>query len=106
MSEQTTPAAVPTPGPTGQIHDIGYRHYDGPRLGAGFISRSLYVDTLRGAGADDVAIWVLADDEDTRAFLVASGLGPDGAFRELEVPGAQAGLREVRLVAGLDGGPG
>src|SRR5688572_30424762 len=45
MSEQTTPA----PGPTGQIHDIGYRHYDGPRLGAGFIGRSLYVDTLRGA---------------------------------------------------------
>ena len=46
MSEPTTePAAAPT----GAIHDIGYRHYDGPRLGAGFIGRSLYVDTLRGA---------------------------------------------------------
>lgn len=35
--------------PTGAIHDIGYRHYDGPRLGAAYIGRSLYVDTLRGA---------------------------------------------------------
>ncbi len=34
---------------TGAIHDIGYRHYDGPRLGAGYIRRSLFVDTLRGA---------------------------------------------------------
>jgi len=45
MSETTTPTA----GPTGAIHDIGYRHYDGPRLGAAYIARSLYVDTLRGA---------------------------------------------------------
>jgi len=37
------------PEPTGAIHDIGYRHYDGPRLGASYIRRSLYVDTLRGA---------------------------------------------------------
>ena len=34
---------------TGAIHDIGYRHYDGPRLGAGYIRRSLFVETLRGA---------------------------------------------------------
>ena len=34
--------------PTGEIHDIGYRHYDGPRLGSRYIARSLYVDTLRG----------------------------------------------------------
>ena len=44
MSEPTTPAAR-----TGAIHDIGYRHYDGPRLGATYIQRSLYVETLRGA---------------------------------------------------------
>lgn len=37
------------PAPTGAIHDIGYRHYDGPRLGASFVRRSLYLDTLRGA---------------------------------------------------------
>lgn len=33
---------------TGVIHDIGYRHYDGPRLGRGYLLRSLYVDGLRG----------------------------------------------------------
>jgi len=43
MSEQ------PAPSPTGAIHDIGYRHYDGPRLGASYIQRSLFLDTLRGA---------------------------------------------------------
>lgn len=31
------------------IHDIGFRHYAGPRLGRGWITRSLLVDTLRGA---------------------------------------------------------
>jgi len=44
MSEPSTPAAR-----TGAIHDIGYRHYDGPRLGASYIRRSLFVETLRGA---------------------------------------------------------
>lgn len=34
---------------SGAIHDIGYRHYDGPRLGAAYIRRSLFVDTVRGA---------------------------------------------------------
>jgi ABC-2 type transport system permease protein len=34
---------------TGAIHDIGYRRYDGPRLGASYIRRSLFVDTLRGS---------------------------------------------------------
>ena len=41
MSESSTPA--------GAIHDIGYRHYDGPRLGAAYIRRSLFIETLRGA---------------------------------------------------------
>jgi ABC-2 type transport system permease protein len=44
MSEPGTSAAR-----TGAIHDIGYRHYDGPRLGASYIRRSLFVETLRGA---------------------------------------------------------
>ncbi len=34
---------------TGVIHDIGFRHYEGPRLGPGYLIRSLYVDSLRGA---------------------------------------------------------
>jgi ABC-2 type transport system permease protein len=33
----------------GAIHDIGYRHYDGPRLGASYVRRSLFVETLRGS---------------------------------------------------------
>jgi ABC-2 type transport system permease protein len=53
------PAAAPAPGvpagapaggaPAGDvIHDIGFRHYDGPRYGRGWIVRSLLVDTVRG----------------------------------------------------------
>src|SRR3954470_18777564 len=44
MSEPSDPDAR-----TGVIHDIGYRHYDGPRLGTSYIRRALYVETLRGA---------------------------------------------------------
>jgi ABC-2 type transport system permease protein len=33
----------------GVIHDIGFRHYDGVRLGRAWIVRSLLVETLRGA---------------------------------------------------------
>jgi ABC-2 type transport system permease protein len=32
----------------GVIHDIGYRHYKGRRLGRGYVARSLLVDSLRG----------------------------------------------------------
>lgn len=33
----------------GVIHDIGYRRYDGPRLGRWAVVRALYLDSLRGA---------------------------------------------------------
>jgi ABC-2 type transport system permease protein len=33
----------------GVIHDIGFRHYTGPRLGRGYLLLSLYTDSLRGA---------------------------------------------------------
>lgn len=36
------------PADRGVIHDIGYRHYSGPRLGRGYLLRSLYVDGLLG----------------------------------------------------------
>ncbi|GHH69994.1 membrane protein [Streptomyces sulfonofaciens] len=32
-----------------RIHNIGYRSYDGPRLGRGYATRSLYSQSLRGA---------------------------------------------------------
>ncbi|WNM25275.1 ABC transporter permease [Demequina capsici] len=38
-----------TDAPRSVIHDIGFRHYDGPRLGRGWAFRSLLVETLRGA---------------------------------------------------------
>jgi ABC-2 type transport system permease protein len=34
---------------TGVIHDIGYRHYDGPRLGREAVRRALFVESARGA---------------------------------------------------------
>lgn len=37
------------PRPGGVIHDIGYRKYDGPRLGRWYLVRSLFSQSLRGA---------------------------------------------------------
>jgi ABC-2 type transport system permease protein len=47
-------AQAPVPGPSGQrgedvIHNIGYRNYDGPRLGRGYARTSLFEQSLRGA---------------------------------------------------------
>ncbi|POX51163.1 hypothetical protein C3489_20745 [Streptomyces sp. Ru71] len=36
-------------GDQSRIHDIGYRGYDGPRLGRAYARRSLYAQSLRGA---------------------------------------------------------
>jgi ABC-2 type transport system permease protein len=33
----------------GVIHDLGYRHYDGPRLGRAYITRALFVESAKGA---------------------------------------------------------
>jgi ABC-2 type transport system permease protein len=46
MSEVT--GGAPTPG-AGVIHDIGYRHYEGGRLGRRSIARALYRDSALGA---------------------------------------------------------
>ncbi|MEV5310847.1 MULTISPECIES: hypothetical protein [unclassified Streptomyces] len=37
------------PGDQSRIHNIGYRGYDGPRLGRAYARRSLYSQSLRGA---------------------------------------------------------
>ncbi|WP_175411291.1 ABC transporter permease subunit [Streptomyces sp. TRM64462] len=47
MSTQTR--ATQDPRSQTQIHNIGYRDYDGPRLGRGYARRSLYAQSLRGA---------------------------------------------------------
>jgi hypothetical protein len=48
-----------------------------------------------------MAVWLLARDEETRAFLTSAGLSPDGAYRDrvIDVDGTPA--REVRLTADL-----
>ncbi|MER5970760.1 ABC transporter permease subunit [Streptomyces sp. NPDC002055] len=50
MQPETTAPAVPAQGgdPT-RIHNIGYRSYDGQRLGRAYARRSLFVQSLRGA---------------------------------------------------------
>jgi ABC-2 type transport system permease protein len=45
---QSVPQSVAA-APVDVIHDIGYRHYDGPRLGRGYATRALYTLTLRGS---------------------------------------------------------
>jgi ABC-2 type transport system permease protein len=44
--QSAAPAAAP---PTDVIHDIGYRTYDGPRLGRGYARLSLFSQSLRGS---------------------------------------------------------
>ncbi|AEW95567.1 MULTISPECIES: ABC transporter permease subunit [Streptomycetaceae] len=50
-STAPTPSAPAPADPRGdsRIHDIGYRHYDGERLGRSYVRRSLFTQSLRGA---------------------------------------------------------
>jgi ABC-2 type transport system permease protein len=48
MSTSAELGSNPAPG-AGAIHDIGYRHYDGPRLGRGYLRTSLFAESLRGS---------------------------------------------------------
>ncbi|MEU5611434.1 ABC transporter permease subunit [Streptomyces sparsogenes] len=43
------PPETTTQQPADVIHNIGYRHYDGPRLGRAYARRSLFSQSLRGA---------------------------------------------------------
>jgi GNAT superfamily N-acetyltransferase len=85
---------------TGELSAVGV-HPRARRAGHGSRLLNATVDTLRGAGAETVHTWVLADDEATRAFLVQAGLVPDGAFRDRVVSPDGLTAREVRLVAHL-----
>ncbi|MGW7292963.1 ABC transporter permease [Streptomyces xiamenensis] len=46
MNAPTEPVAAT---PAARIHNIGYRHYDGPRLGVSYARLSLFTHSLRGA---------------------------------------------------------
>ncbi|MFE4051347.1 ABC transporter permease [Streptomyces sp. YIM B13518] len=47
-TEQSLRTPAPAPGDT-RIHNIGYRSYDGPRLGRSYARLSLYSQSLRGS---------------------------------------------------------
>jgi ribosomal protein S18 acetylase RimI-like enzyme len=85
---------------TGELSALGV-HPDARRQGHGSRLLNAAADTLRDAGAEILHAWVLTGDEDTRAFLVRSGLAPDGAFRDRVVSPDGETAREVRLVADL-----
>jgi ribosomal protein S18 acetylase RimI-like enzyme len=81
-------------------------HPDARRQGHGSRLLNASVDLLAEAGAESVTLWLLTDDENTRAFLAASGFAPDGAFRDRVVSPDGDTLREVRLTADLGEDPG
>ncbi|HEV7195107.1 MAG TPA: GNAT family N-acetyltransferase [Pedococcus sp.] len=85
---------------TGELTALGV-HPNARRAGHGSRLLNAAVDTLRGAGATAMSIWVLATDEGTRAFLTRSGLAPDSAFRDRVVSPDGDTAREVRLMASL-----
>ena len=80
-------------------------HPDARRQGHGSRLLNASVDLLAEAGAESVTLWLLTDDERTRAFLAASGFAPDGAFRDRVVSPDGATLREVRLTADIGEDP-
>lgn len=70
------------------------------RRGHGSRLLSASADLARTDEVAALSAWCPLVDTARRAFLESAGFGPDGAWRELEVPGAD-GLREMRLVASL-----
>ncbi|MEP7179252.1 MAG: hypothetical protein ABI775_09210 [Pseudonocardiales bacterium] len=49
MSGPSDTGAVRPARNRGVIHDLGYRHYDGPRLGRAVITRALFFESAKGA---------------------------------------------------------
>lgn len=87
---------------TAAILDGGV-HPDGRGQGHGSRLLNAAVDTLR-AGSDEldaIVAWVLAEAEETRAFLAAAGFEPDGAWRERALDESGSTAREVRLAVHL-----
>jgi len=85
---------------SGEVLALGV-HPDARRSGHGSRLLNAAVDTLRGKGFSSMSVWLLARDEDTRAFLTAAGLSPDSAFRDRVIDADGSIVREVRLTADL-----
>ena len=76
-------------------------HPDARRQGQGSRLLQAVVDTARARGRCDLGAWLLASDEDTRAFLTAAGMVADGAHRERVVTPDGGTAGELRLSAVL-----
>jgi ribosomal protein S18 acetylase RimI-like enzyme len=85
---------------SGEVLALGVNP-DARRSGHGSRLLNAAVDTLRGKGFGSMSAWILADAEDTRAFLRAAGLAPDGAYRDRVIDVDGTLVREVRLTADL-----
>lgn len=70
------------------------------RRGHGSRLLAAAADLAREDAVPALSAWCPLVDTVRREFLLSAGFGPDGAWRELDVPGAD-GLREARLVAAL-----
>ncbi len=90
---------------TGEVVGL---HVDPAHQRRGHGSRLLAAaaDLARADGIPALSAWCPVADGARRGFLGSAGFGPDGAWRDLEVPGALIGMREARLVAALDADPG
>jgi ABC-2 type transport system permease protein len=79
------------------IHDIGYRHYDGPRLGRAYVLRSLFVHNLRAAyglgrpGKAKVMPFLLA------AFMLVPAAGSVAVVALSKQPGALIGYSKYAV---------
>jgi ribosomal protein S18 acetylase RimI-like enzyme len=76
-------------------------HPDARRQGHGSRLLHAVVDTARARGRSELGAWLLASDEDTRAFLTAAGMVADGAHRERVVTPDGGTAGELRLSAVL-----
>jgi ribosomal protein S18 acetylase RimI-like enzyme len=99
------PSQDPDAGPAAGEVTVLAVHPDAHRQGHGSRLLNAGVDLLAEAGAESVTLWLLTDDEITRAFLTASGFAPDGAYRDRVVSPDGDTLREVRLTAVLGEDP-
>ena len=95
------PSVDPDAGETsGEVLVLGI-HPDARRSGHGSRLLNAAADTLRDKGFESMSAWLLAGDEDTRAFLTVSGLSPDSAYRDRVIDVGGKVAREVRLTADL-----
>jgi ribosomal protein S18 acetylase RimI-like enzyme len=90
---------------SGEVLELGV-HPEARRSGHGSRLLNAAADTLRDRGFSSMRAWLLARDEDTRAFLIAAGLSPDSAYRDrvIDAEGLDADVptvREVRLTVDL-----